>query len=310
MPSRVLNAIYLLSGMLFVPVTLYVTHAITGEGPGGLLTTASILIIYYIPILAIFSAFRPHFTPRLAAAPLLAILALELWAFIPGYAPFALLGGALSPYWPNVNPAVLGKSAFVVIGAAISALSLIHKITIFRLTATVMAVAQCTVMVLFHVVVLTWPFEGMEKAERNMVTSAVEADHDMSRLCGLSGRICKRGTLAQVQDWARSDLRAPAQTVSLIEDTADRPRLFYTWIQPPTSGALDQVSIISALKHDVDDIEIMASREGPTTLYAELRVSIGILLALFHIAWIILGLAILARHGNYAFRKGRWRRDG
>jgi hypothetical protein len=309
MSARITNAAYLLSGLFFVPGALWMTSLFTGEGLGGLLSSASIIIIYYIPLLAIVSAIRPHFSLPLVAWPFLGILVLELLAFFPALDPLSIMGYGLESLRPNANPAVLGKSALLILGAAIGGVSLLHKITLFRLVATVMAFAQCTAVVLFHIVVLSGPFTGLKAAERNMVVSAIEIDGSMSRLCDLSGRYCMRGSLDEAREWASLTLRTPKQTISLIDDTSDRSRLFHIWVENPSPDALEKVAIVSALKHSSDDIEIMVNEAGPTLVYAKLRTSLGLLVAIFHGAWIAIGLSILARHKNYIYKRGRWQRS-
>lgn len=308
MTTRATSTFYLLSGLFFVPAVLWVTSLVTGEGLGGLLSSASILIIYYIPLLAMVSAIRPYFSMSLIMWPFIGILCLEILAFFPAIDPLTIMGYGLEAVRPNANPAVLGKSAFLLLGAVVAGLSLLHKITLFRLVVAVMAFAQCTAVVLFHIVVLSGPFEGMKAAEREMVVSAIELDGSMSRLCGLSGRQCVRGSLEEVRTWANLTLRTPEQTVSLIDDTSDRDRVFHIWVENPSPDALEKLAIVSALKHGQDDMEIMVSENGPTLIYAKLRTSLGLLVAIFHGAWIAIGLSILARHKNYIYKRGRWNR--
>ena len=308
MHPKLLNALCLASGIFFVPGVIFGASLFTDQDPGELLTSTSIFIIYYIPLLAITSVFRPHFSCRLAAVPLVGILLLEALSVLPGYAPFDLLGRAFSPLSPHADLNVLGKSVFLLIGAGFGILSLLHKITIFRLVASVMALAQCVVVAAFHILVVVWPFEGMELAERQLVQSVIERDGDMSRLCDVDGRKCARGEADLINDWASSMARHPDQVSALLRDTDQHPRLFHLWVEKPSPEALEKVGILSVLKHDIDDLEIMLSADGPTTLYANLRLSLGLLIAAFHATWIALGLLILARHGKYQFKQGRWRR--
>lgn len=309
MSHKIINLSCLLAAMLFVPATLFATWSITGSGMADILTSSSIVIIYYIPVLALISIVRPHFTPRLAALPFLIILLLELWAFVPGHAPFDMLGRGLNGFYPNTDPAVLGKSAFLVIGAMAAALSLLHKTTLFRLICTIMAFAQCSVVVLFHLVAVIWPLHGVNNQEALLSRTAIQAHGSFEILCKLEGRSCVHGTLEQAKSWSLNELRSPAQAVSLIDDTALEARLFHSWIENPTPGAMDRVSVITAFKKTSNEISLMTSTEGPSLIYAGLRKSLGVLLAAFHTAWIALGIAILARHGTYSFQKGRWQRD-
>lgn len=309
MIRKSLPPLYLLCAFLFVPVTLGITHLVTGEGLGDLLTSSSIIIIYYIPFLGILSAFAPHFSPRHAVYPLAGILLFELLSLVPGLAPLGLLGRAGHGYFPHANEEVLGKSLFLLLGALCASLSMLHRATLFRFLAAIMGFAQCAVIVLFHLVTVTWPFEGMLAQERQLAISAIETDGSMSRLCDLEGRSCYRGTPDVARAWVTSELRSPARALSLLDDTGGRDRLFHAWVENPAPDALKKVSIVTVHKHGRNDIALMVSEAGPTALYAELRAGLGVLIAVFHEVWISLGIAILARHGAYRFRRGRWMRD-
>jgi len=296
-------------GVLCVRAALTVTWIVTGAGPAGLLTAGWGAIVYYPPALAIIAVFAQHFRPAHAVWAGLASILLEISGFIPAYDPLSLLATAFSWVWPGVAPDVLGKSLLVLLGALAVGLSLIHKITIFRLVAAVLAFAQCLTLVLFHFVAFTWPLGGIEAREAAMVVSTHAAQGSIEPLCKFEGRFCVEGPIAGLAEATVGALASADRLSLFLSDTRERDRVVFTWIENPMSGSLDRVHLVSVQKTQADRALVVVNSDGPSLVYDANRLGGGVLIAVFHQAWITLALLIAARHGAYVYRAGGWRLD-
>jgi hypothetical protein len=299
----------IVAGILFVPAILIATNLISGDGFADVLLSSSIYIIYYPPLLCVIAAIRPHFKTRYAVYPILLIPIIDLVFPFPGYGVTSLLGFVFQPVFPDTAPDVLGKSMLLLLGALAALLSLLHRVTIFRIVVGVLGAAQCVTVVLFHIVAISGPFDGMVAQEASLTRGLAQRDGTIEAICNITGRSCFRGTPQDALLWVGQELTDASQASRFIVDTQDVPRVMFTWLENPTPQALRTVSLVTAHKVTANDITIMVSNDGPSALYYELRASIGILLAAFHQAWITLTLLILWRHGDYVYAKNGWTRS-
>ena len=298
------------AGLLFVPFVLMANWLITGAGPGDLLSSSSVVIIYYPPLLGLIAAFSGHFRVHHAAWPLLGIAIIEILSLIPGAAPLDLLGIIFQPIFATVAPDVLGKSLLVGFGALAALGSLLVGITIFRLVAAVMTLAQCITLVLFHLVAFSWPFDGIEAREMNLLQREFSTHGTIEGVCDFEGRVCKKGTMPIMLQEAHQLLPNPDRLTRFLQEHRYTPRIAHSWLENPSSKSLDRIHLVTVQKIYPDYALVMISSDGPSLVYAELRKGAGVLIAIFHQAWISLVLLILFRHGDYRYEGWRWRRVG
>ena len=297
------TALPYLAGMAFIPCLLIASYLLEGGDVGNGLMSATFYVAFYPPLLALVAAFSMHFKHRHAVYPIL-LMPLADFVFAP------LLQLILTNILSDVTPELLGKSALVVLGPVIAIIAIAHRASMFRFLTAVLGLAQCVTLVLFHFVTLSAPMEAMVEQERHLMESLITRDGSPEGLCGLSGTLCTRGTVEDTMQWAQEHLHSSEQSLNFLRDTREVPKLNFTWMETSDPQGSQDISLVTVQKFAPNQVLMLVNTEGPSILNRSLNLGLGILIAAFHEIWIVLVLAVLARHGDYSFRNWRWRRDG
>lgn len=301
--KKMMTYFALAAGCLFVPALTFLAMSFAeGSIAEKLVEIINYALFYPVALVGLSIAFRGFRASHALYAIPIALLIQEVVIFA-----FSDLFGTL---WPTANVDILTKTGLAV-GAPILGWGffVIGRATLYRFMAALLSSASVLAVVLFHILVATLPLEGIANSEEALVTAIVERDGNFETLCGLPGRDCFRGGVDQAIHWAQDRLRAPRATERLLDDTRNVRKLIYIWPENPTSLQLTKLSVMSVLKHDSGDVEVMEASDGPTMSYTPLAASLAIFIVVFHAIWIPMCLLILARHGNFRLTGMRWKKD-
>lgn len=294
------SAAWLLVPVLAGPLLLANAAAETA-GLANVVRSLADSMILIIPFMALMAAVSPRVSARrmaLAAGAFLILDTIGLRGLL-FEATRGVIHDSDNPSWVSV--------AFVLAGCLAISVAAALKPTLCRIVFAVASCAQVVVLLLFHQLLVVAPIGVERDTERHLVEGMVATAGTPTALCGVDGRICRMGTAPELSAFAQANVPHPEALLRLLEETADREALLYTWTEMILPSTDDEGLRHLSVFKQTDTTLLMMSEASPTRVLSASKLAFGVLASLFHQTWMTICVLIVWRHRDLAWTRKGWR---